>query len=309
MTDLDQELRRILGEPPPDLHARERALIRLRAQMAEARERSKVGRKRARKLRLGVGALVLVLSLAIGLSLPNLRRPAVASELERLAQVSIDSDAPSNASEVRIREMYLIQGGGTQGSGNIYFGPGYTVIVHSIVTRTMEGGVLVQRRTITSADFASPDERAVWESLDSPPIPKIGERSTQRFDDSTFNLEAMPTDPEELRKALEDGTVIGYLPDGSQLFESIGSLLAEPALEPEQRVALYRVVESLDGVELLGDTPDPLGRIGVGFSYPVGSSRQVLIFDRNTGQPLAFEQYSAINPSQLEQWQAFDPPK
>jgi hypothetical protein len=118
----------------------------------------------------------------------------------------------------------------------------------------------------------------------------------------------MPTDPAALRATLEDGSVTGYLPNGGQLFESIGSLLADPVVSPEQRMALYHVVESLEGVELLGESADPLGRVGVGFSYMVGPQRQVLIFDRNTGQPFASEQFSILNPGVLEAWQAYDPP-
>jgi hypothetical protein len=75
----------------------------------------------------------------------------------------------------------------------------------------------------------------------------------------------------------------------------------------KQRVAPYQVVGSVEGVELLGDIEDPLNRTGVGFSCQVGPVRQVLIFDRATGEPLAFEEYSPIDPEQLDQWQAFNP--
>jgi hypothetical protein len=118
----------------------------------------------------------------------------------------------------------------------------------------------------------------------------------------------MPTDPDALRTALRDGSVIGYLPNQGQLFESIGSLLMEPGLTSEQRAALFQVVETMDGVNLLGEIADPRQRTGVGFSFMVGPRQQVLIFDPQTGQPLAFEEYSATNPDELDQWLVFDPP-
>jgi hypothetical protein len=303
MTDIEDQLKLALGVPPRDLQARERALIRLRTQMAEGTAVQKgVWTERSTLVRFGAAMVVLLILIAGALGATSLRRPAAAAELEHLSQVNLQWVGTQEVPPVQIKQMYLLSG--TDVSGAL----SYTAIVRSTVSRTVHRGAVEQTETILSADLLTAQDREDWKLLGSAPLPEPGTSETRRYDDAIYDLAAISTDPEELRQALEDGSVIGYLPDEGQLFESIGMLLAEPELRPEQRVALYQVAGSLDGVELLGEIPDPLGRGGVGFAYPVGESRQILIFDRDTGQPLAFEEFSAADPAQLDQWQAFDPP-
>jgi len=56
------------------------------------------------------------------------------------------------------------------------------------------------------------------------------------------------------------------------------------------RAAAYRVLARLDGVKLVGDVRDPLGRRGVGLDAPIGYTRDArtrLIINPRTGDVLA----------------------
>jgi hypothetical protein len=304
MTDLLEQLRRAVGEPPPDRDARERALVRLRAHVSEARQvRVTTAPVRSARVRIGVAALALSL-LVIGASgLAGLRRPAAAVELDRLAQVNRDWLLTRDVPQVQIEQMYLASYTSLDG------GPSFTMVVHSHLSRTVnDDGSIDQTERIISARFEDPDDRAAWKSAGSPDwVTHAGDVHTDHFKRPIYNIAAVSTDPATLTQALEDGSVTSYEPDEGQLFETIASLLAEPELSPDQRVALYQVVGSLDGVELLGDTTDPIDRVGVGFSMMVGSHEQILIFDRNTGQPLATQQFYAPDPALGWEWRAFEP--
>jgi hypothetical protein len=85
----------------------------------------------------------------------------------------------------------------------------------------------------------------------------------------------------------------GYTLAGEML-EEISSLLYLPPASPELRAALYRVMTRIEGVELLGERSDPLGRRGITFARAGGygketSTRVLLILDPQTSQVLAQE--------------------
>jgi len=299
-----------MGTPPADPAARARALIRLRAEISQQGPSPIVLPRARTKIRLGLAVLVAIALVGLFAGTLGLRKPAVAKELDQLAAANAAYTPQWHPNEVRIKEFHIEQGGGEvagSASGNVYTGPGYTILVQTLITRTYKDGVVVQSKDVLSADFATPEDEKIWRSMGSPPKSEVGPQKTD-----TFRLPAnwpagVSTDPAVLETQLQDGTVLGYLPDGKQLFEAIGSLLTEPELNTDQRIALYKVVGSLDGVELLGEIQDPLERTGVGFSYTQESLHQVLIFDRDTGQPLAFEEYSRSDPDQIGMWLAFDP--
>ncbi len=299
MTDLDQQLRRALGEPPSDPHARDRALVRLRSHMSEAETAR--SRTRSNRVRLGVVALVSFAILAAGVSIASLEHPAVATQLDGLAQKNLDWISTQDLHEIRIDQVHL-----AAFSGELYGGPSYTMIVHSTLSRTIKQGSVTQTEQIISAEFESEADRQTWRSVGSPDfIPHAGDVISDTFHRPVYDIKAMPTDPVALRQALQDGSVTGNPIDDELLFETIGSLLTEPGLTSEQRVGLYQVVGSIEGVQPLGETEDPLQRVGVGFSMMVGSQEQILIFDGDTGQPLATEAFSTVDPAKIEQWQAF----
>jgi hypothetical protein len=180
--------------------------------------------------------------------------------------------------------------------------------VRTLITLSLNDGTVTGTQEIVSRRFGSAADEAAWQKRGSPPLPKVGATSTYRSGEPYYDTAAISTDPDALRRSLEDGSVAGYLPNDGQVFELVASLLVEPTLSSEQRTALFDVIASLDGVELLGTISDPLDRAGTGFSYQVGPDREILIFDSDSGQPLAFEEYSPAEATQMLQWQAFDPP-
>ena len=302
MSDLEEELRGALGDPPADSFAKERALIRLRAEYSELAATFSPDERRSRRV-----LQPLAIALAIGLvglavfGVSNIRQSAVATELDGLAQANVRWAADSQPPPVRL-EQWGVQ------PHIVVGGPTFNLIVRSLISiRPNDDGSILRTERILDRAFATPEDRRVWESLEEPDIPEVGEGESERIPPA-FDLAELSKDPEELRKTLESGEITGYVPNGGQLFETIGSLLVEPSIDLEQRRALYEVVSSLDGVELLGAVTDPLERPGIGFAYEVGSRKQVLIFDRDTGQPLAFEEYSSVDPAQIDQWVAFNPP-
>jgi hypothetical protein len=110
----------------------------------------------------------------------------------------------------------------------------------------------------------------------------------------------LPTDPDELEAALRRNAQIENPPpeDGytlaGEMLEKISSLLYLPAASPELRAALYRVMTRIEGVELLGERSDSLGRRGIAFARAGGygkdtTTRVLLIVDPQTSQVLAQE--------------------
>jgi len=297
MTDLDALTRRALGDPPPDPHARDRALVRLRSQISDA-QGSVVSARRARSSRLSILAAVGVIVVGVSIvGVASLRRPLAADELTHLAQINHEWLIGRQAPPVRIEEA------GVRSGQDLTTGQSFALIVRSLFSRsTNPDGSMDQTQTVVSVEFASEQDRATWEAMGSPKIPHAGQVITDHFEKPLYDLHAISTDPITLERNLRDGSVTGFALNDEQMFDEIGGLLAESELTPDQRAALYHVAASLDGVDVLGDTVDPLGRLGIGFSMAMGGSREVLIFDRNTGQPLAGESLPLDGESGAPWW-------
>ncbi|WP_049559339.1 CU044_5270 family protein [Nonomuraea sp. SBT364] len=108
----------------------------------------------------------------------------------------------------------------------------------------------------------------------------------QRFYGMTpRQLAALPTEPERLKNALLDleGDWKAYAPKVTKqpiralkgeprvraLSDVAGTLLALAPTPPAVRAAAYRMLATLPGVRIEGDTTDPLGRAGVAISLPL----------------------------------------
>lgn len=81
------------------------------------------------------------------------------------------------------------------------------------------------------------------------------------------------------------------VPVNVKTFEYAASVLLQAGSSPDLRAALYEMVAGIDGVQLAGRARDPLGRTGTGVSiesdYSGAPTRETLIFDPDTSQPLA----------------------
>ncbi|MER5949829.1 CU044_5270 family protein [Streptomyces sp. NPDC001904] len=112
-------------------------------------------------------------------------------------------------------------------------------------------------------------------------------------------LRRLPTGTAELRRLLERlSTQDGVTGQGAQrsawLLRVTADLVTMP-VEPGVRAAAYRVMADLPGVRLSDDVSDPLGRKGVGVTFPgtdrtpLGRVRERLVVDPSTGELLADE--------------------
>jgi hypothetical protein len=155
------------------------------------------------------------------------------------------------------------------------------------------GGSGRQRSTPGDYRFLGPRDRARWEAAGSPSAP--GPSDITMPPGSLFYLDAgsLPTNARTLAAELARQVEPSDLPDDVALFEKVADTLAWGDAPPELRAALYRVAAGLPGVEVVGETRDPLGRPGTAVAMTYSSSgsaiRSVMIFDAETSRLLATE--------------------
>jgi hypothetical protein len=122
---------------------------------------------------------------------------------------------------------------------------------------------------------------------------------------------SLPTDPDSLRQVIQHGgpgipsSVAANVIDASSpagTFGTAAEILETPAtgISPALRSALFQVMASVPGVELLGRATDRVGRSGTEIASPINSGgfRYEIIINRSTGQVLQ-TQYVLVDPSQL----------
>jgi hypothetical protein len=129
----------------------------------------------------------------------------------------------------------------------------------------------------------------------------------------------LPTDPARLKdwavKAIRGSTEIRTHAElNKALFDAMLNLLYQSPSTPAVRAAAYRLLAELPGVRDRGAVTDPLGRAGVAFTFNVneeqsgvrmadtGGPQEVrLIFDPESGQPLAWETHQ-LQPVDYLSW-------
>jgi hypothetical protein len=306
MDEIDEQVRRLYGEPPEDSHARERARLRLSEGIERDSARpvaeTRNGTRWRRALVLAVAALLVAVTATL-LALPKASPPAEA--LDRLAQVA-GQTAPPDARSFPAGQMqtFHLQAEthlGLDGSAQTYS----LLIRSSITTRVHADGSVERTDVLQDVGFASDSDRDTWVELGRPELPHAGDVHTETLSAKQaawFNASAVSTDTEQLLANLANGSIAERTPGTDQEFLLIGELLAQPGLTAEQRASLYRAAGQLDGIELLGPTTDPVGRGGDGFAITIGNRRVVIVFDPTTAAPLATEDYT---DGQLVGWNAF----
>jgi hypothetical protein len=157
-------------------------------------------------------------------------------------------------------------------------------------------------RRVTTTDptprFFSAAEQAKWMAAGEPPLVTApNPQPTQTFGPGSaaevngpiplYDVSTLPTDPDALAAALGKDVPgsgdLGALPPGiaaldveSNLFERTAALLQGPDVgeTPALRSALFEVLASVPGVQLLGTVTDPAGQTGLGIqlveSRPAG---------------------------------------
>ena len=136
-------------------------------------------------------------------------------------------------------------------------------------------------------------------------------------------LKGLPTDPNELEPMMRKIAADAANPD-YQVFVMVGDMLRQPLTPRDLRVALYEVAARIEGVELIGEVTDPVGRSGTavaltsaGHVTPLpepgeGDIRSEIIFDPDTGRFLAERDvlvnrvdYLDANPGTVIGWAAY----
>jgi hypothetical protein len=298
--DLDREVRGLYREPPYDPDATERARIRLEAEYKSTEIPNLKTAQRSTRLPVAAAMAACVAILLVAVVIWP-RPSASAKALDGLQQVSsvhpppTDADFPASTTEALYPKGYT----------DARTGRTFTILVRArIDTKSLGDGSFRSEQTVRDASFLSEGDRQTWVDAGRPPILQPGDRLSDTASAAAdFDPTAVSTDPDQLLAALRSGEVAPWSTGDDQTFLLIGDLLAQPGLSTAQRSALYHAAASLNGVELLGDQVDPLGRPGVGISVATDDRESVIIFDADTGQPLATEIFTN---DQLNEWFAFD---
>lgn len=167
---------------------------------------------------------------------------------------------------------------GTTMSGSIFF---YDVQV-VVETWSAADGSGYKETTYEQVEFVSPLDRGNWETAGSPPLiptDPVERDSAQPGSLAVYAVDELPTDPDALRSALADGSVIVRGDGSRKLLSTIGTLLAQENLPGDLRQALFDVASSIPGVAVEHDVLDPHGRPAVAVSASEGSTLTRLFFD------------------------------
>ncbi len=117
----------------------------------------------------------------------------------------------------------------------------------------------------------------------------------------------LPTAVGQLRRTLLREAPTKQVDPRVALFVKAADILSKPLVDPDLRAALYRLLAGIEGIQLLGERRDELGRVGTGIAVtsqaPGPLERRVLIFDR-TSAVLA-EQVVLLEPVD---WMEVEPP-
>jgi hypothetical protein len=104
----------------------------------------------------------------------------------------------------------------------------------------------------------------------------------------------LPADPDRLAEIFGKARAqcAAQVPLNAKSLEYAASVLLDAGASPDLHVALHELVTRVDGVELVDDARDPLGRpataVALDFDYTGRPERYELFFDPETSQPLAF---------------------
>ena len=160
--------------------------------------------------------------------------------------------------------------------------------------------------------FVSQADEAAWRQSGSPPLlqSRMSDQSFEPGGLPFYDVASLPTDPGDLAALIEARKIIRRPAGDAETLDIIGILLAETYSSPDIRAALFRVGSSLPGIELLGETIDPLGRSGIAVGITEDGIRTELIFDEATSALLAQERVEAGGgPADILGWRAYMEPK
>lgn len=279
-------IRRMLAEPE-EPEALER--VRLRLQQAMEREERRVARSPRWPRLLPIAAVLgIVLAIVVALIVPS-GQEAAAAELRRFAGIASHHEPLVLGPD----EFLLIRWEELRPEGITLVGEtSYDLITRlSVSTWVTPDGSAFRRELVISSRFASEADRQTWVELGSPDLTLPRTYDYRAGQQPLHDVSDLPADPGRLLELLRRGDITQRPEGDDQVFIVIGELLAQGDAPPEVQGALFEAAAQLDGVELIGDVNDPIGRRGVAVSIDGPAGRSQLVFDPDSAQLLAIEQY------------------
>lgn len=298
--------RRILGETPQDAAALDRIRQRLRHEIGRERRRGRVS-PWTRLLPIAA-ALGLAAMLVVVVVVPSARE-AAAAELRSLGRIASTQEelAPEPDQFLLIRSEEL-RPEGINLPGGISID---RITKLRISTWVASDGSAFRREQVLSWRFASDADRAAWLAVGGPDLEAQMDREYRLPPEQSpiHDVEGLPADPDRLLELLRSDAIVERPPGDDQVFIVIGELLAQGVAPPDVRAALFEVAARLEGVRLVGDVGDPLGRRGTGVSLDGPTYDTRLVFDPDSAQLLAIELYEtdAEGTERLTSWTAAFP--
>jgi hypothetical protein len=275
-----------------DPGARERARSRLRATITEETDRSP-HRKRSRWTVLAIASAVAASLLVLQLLLPP--GPAgpvlsAAAEIRHLGELSAGrSVLPAGPSEF----IYQRYEEARPDSGTTMSGSSFFFDVRAVVeTWSAADGSGYKETTYEQVEFASPLDRENWKEAGSPqlmPTGPVGHDTSKPGSLAFYAVDDLPTDPDALRAALTDGSVIVPGEGSRNLLSTIGTLLAQGNLAGDLRQALFEVAATISGVTIEHNVLDPRQRTATAVTATDGPIQTRLLFDPTDASLLGWE--------------------
>jgi hypothetical protein len=301
--------RRILREPGGDPAALERVRERLHEAVGlERRQRTSPPWRRVFPI---AAAAAWVIALVVALTFTGGREVAAGAdaELRRLGRIASRreelSPGPGQFFLIRSQELRL------ESFSSLETDVSFVRITRlSISTWVAPDGSGFRQERVLSSRFASDADRMAWIEAGRPNFELDREYRIQPDQSMIRDVAGLPAAPDRLLELLRTGAGVEGPPGDDQVFIDIGRLLAQGVAPPEIRAALFEAATRLDGVELVGDVEDPLGRPGIGIAIAGASDRTRLVFDPGSAQLLAIEWYvpdDAGSEERLESWIASYP--
>jgi hypothetical protein len=100
------------------------------------------------------------------------------------------------------------------------------------------------------------------------------------------SLDQFPTEPEALLDAIRRPGFLDGPADDFEVLSGIGALLRDAYVDPAHRKALFLIVESIDGIDVVEGYRDRLERRGTALSLRNGGRSVTLVFEPRTSRLL-----------------------
>ena len=291
--------------------ARERARLRLRQATTDELRSSRRGHRRllyAVAASLAIAMLIMVAQVWLPLGQGGLDSSS-AAELQRLGEISSQRSAPELLPGEFIYRRYLEVGRESVGSVSTGLLFSIDVTVEVEVWLASDGSGRMQT-TYLDVSFSSKQDQTLWEQAGSQEIPRVGKTLIADYGPdglSYFPVERLPTDPDALRQALADGTVIEPAPGDVNELSTIGSLLAQEDGDGDLRQALFDLLASIPNVTVSTDVVDPLDRPAVEVAISDDAGVTSLLLDPVDARLLARTRTPpADERPPLTYWQAYE---